>query len=264
MQCSCSESLHPISMTSFAALQRLYDTNRFLEAFHQSADYWNPARRFDDLSCDELILGGRLAARLGGRRLSRWLLRSAFNRYPSEPRVRYFASHLHRRGWKLFEQLRESESSPELPGADSRTQADWLATRALLWASVRDFAAAHRCIERASFYRPNDSWVFSCQADVFGLEDRWDDALRSAELAWEINPGAPYVAHSLGQSLLNLRRVREAADRLSAAAESCQSFEVARDRKSTRLNSSHDQISYAVFCLKKKKKKDIISTHDDT
>src|SRR2546421_8398667 len=27
------------------------------------------------------------------------------------------------------------------------------------------------------------------------------------------------------------------------------------DRKSTRLNSSHDQISYAVFCLKKKKKK---------
>src|SRR2546428_1544131 len=26
-----------------------------------------------------------------------------------------------------------------------------------------------------------------------------------------------------------------------------------KDRKSTRLNSSHDQISYAVFCLKKKK-----------
>src|SRR2546430_4156255 len=30
-----------------------------------------------------------------------------------------------------------------------------------------------------------------------------------------------------------------------------------RDRKSTRLNSSHSQISYAVFCLKKKKKKKI-------
>src|SRR2546427_4500533 len=28
-----------------------------------------------------------------------------------------------------------------------------------------------------------------------------------------------------------------------------------RDRKSTRLNSSHSQISYAVFCLKKKTKK---------
>src|SRR2546421_7970099 len=30
------------------------------------------------------------------------------------------------------------------------------------------------------------------------------------------------------------------------------------DRKSTRLNSSHDQISYAVFCLKKKKKTQMI------
>src|SRR2546422_4318212 len=30
-----------------------------------------------------------------------------------------------------------------------------------------------------------------------------------------------------------------------------------RDRKSTRLNSSHGYISYAVFCLKKKKKTDL-------
>src|SRR2546421_5815807 len=36
------------------------------------------------------------------------------------------------------------------------------------------------------------------------------------------------------------------------------------DRKSTRLNSSHDQISYAVFCLKKKKKtnRDINTMHN--
>src|SRR5258708_13958501 len=34
------------------------------------------------------------------------------------------------------------------------------------------------------------------------------------------------------------------------------------DRKSTRLNSSHQIISYAVFCLKKKKKKDHNHTHD--
>src|SRR2546427_6295755 len=44
-------------------------------------------------------------------------------------------------------------------------------------------------------------------------------------------------------------RPRPAAQRLSQ-----------RDRKSTRLNSSHSQISYAVFCLKKKKKK---RTHTD-
>src|SRR2546430_12463928 len=43
-----------------------------------------------------------------------------------------------------------------------------------------------------------------------------------------------------------------------AAAGACPSWPSASrhtDRKSTRLNSSHSQISYAVFCLKKKKKK---------
>src|SRR2546428_499664 len=34
----------------------------------------------------------------------------------------------------------------------------------------------------------------------------------------------------------------------------------ARDRKSTRLNSSHDQISYAGFCLEKKKKYQVCNT----
>src|SRR2546430_5067637 len=34
------------------------------------------------------------------------------------------------------------------------------------------------------------------------------------------------------------------------------------DRKSTRLNSSHSQISYAVFCLKKKKRRHLDPEHD--
>src|SRR2546427_3434580 len=34
-----------------------------------------------------------------------------------------------------------------------------------------------------------------------------------------------------------------------------------QDRKSTRLNSSHSQISYAVFCLKKKKKRNQVYHH---
>src|SRR2546427_7759846 len=41
----------------------------------------------------------------------------------------------------------------------------------------------------------------------------------------------------------------------SFSGERDDDFHVTPDRKSTRLNSSHSQISYAVFCLKKKKKK---------
>src|SRR5229473_7393431 len=38
----------------------------------------------------------------------------------------------------------------------------------------------------------------------------------------------------------------------SSSCTDCSASLAGRDRKSTRLNSSHDQISYAVFCLKKK------------
>src|SRR5690625_5318688 len=42
-------------------------------------------------------------------------------------------------------------------------------------------------------------------------------------------------------------------DRASASGAEGRGFESRRDRKSTRLNSSHVATSYAVFCLKKKK-----------
>src|SRR2546421_12002504 len=49
--------------------------------------------------------------------------------------------------------------------------------------------------------------------------------------------------------------LRRAADHARIAIEATppHTMRARSDRKSTRLNSSHDQISYAVFCLKKKK-----------
>src|SRR5438552_11903938 len=49
------------------------------------------------------------------------------------------------------------------------------------------------------------------------------------------------------------RRVSGRSDRIIVAGQA----DRAADRKSTRLNSSHQIISYAVFCLKKKKQKKI-------
>src|SRR2546430_12662016 len=44
----------------------------------------------------------------------------------------------------------------------------------------------------------------------------------------------------------------ELADKVAMKRDLEIAREIQRDRKSTRLNSSHSQISYAVFCLKKK------------
>src|SRR5690606_40181580 len=52
----------------------------------------------------------------------------------------------------------------------------------------------------------------------------------------------------------------QASGRLAGSATECAAG--AGDRKSTRLNSSHVKISYAVFCLKKKNKKKQNKDHD--
>src|SRR5690242_21029485 len=49
-------------------------------------------------------------------------------------------------------------------------------------------------------------------------------------------------------------QLRVCANRLRSSRTKGQAHGDRRDRKSTRLNSSHMSISYAVFCLKKKKK----------
>src|SRR5437879_10814055 len=79
----------------------------------------------------------------------------------------------------------------------------------------------------------------------------WGEAIRMAE---------PTTLDELDVKILRLlnsdarksyRDIAKATD----ASISTVSSRVRKDRKSTRLNSSHRCISYAVFCLKKKKKK---------
>src|SRR3712207_7359843 len=70
------------------------------------------------------------------------------------------------------------------------------------------------------------------------IRDEDDDLLRAAE--------------ELGIDLSGVR----ATD--GQAADETEEKQEAEDRKSTRLNSSHANISYAVFCLKKKKKHEAV------
>src|SRR2546426_11704874 len=59
------------------------------------------------------------------------------------------------------------------------------------------------------------------------------------------------LRHDIAESRLGGPAAGAARDDLVAD----EGHRLARDRKSTRLNSSHLVISYAVFCLKKKKKR---------
>src|SRR2546427_6023194 len=63
------------------------------------------------------------------------------------------------------------------------------------------------------------------------------------------------IVESFADPRVRLVRVEPRLGKTHAQNFGARRAEVLRDRKSTRLNSSHSQISYAVFCLKKKKRR---------
>src|SRR5712664_4093377 len=81
-------------------------------------------------------------------------------------------------------------------------------------------------------------------------EITWPKGSATKELPQNSNPGSPF-------SGLPSKPTRFTTAAYTPLAMACPRWMVrhASDRKSTRLNSSHDQISYAVFCLTKKKQK---------
>src|SRR2546426_9077043 len=86
----------------------------------------------------------------------------------------------------------------------------------------------------------------SCWPSAFDLDDL---ARTITERAACPEPGSG-TAKLLADPALLAAKLREEAEELGRANEPA---DVVQDRKSTRLNSSHLVISYAVFCLKKKK-----------
>src|SRR2546427_2102416 len=80
--------------------------------------------------------------------------------------------------------------------------------------------------------RPPRSTLFPLH-DALPIYDRGGGSpFKSPPIEWRIARLARRFFHMVGPCMIHRKK----------------------DRKSTRLNSSHSQISYAVFCLKKKKK----------
>jgi hypothetical protein len=109
---------------------------------------WQPVTRLDELSTDELILAARLATRLGGRRLWRWIYRAALRREPENPVVRYFARYVRRPQWTILDQIRNFPTDAELATFTPELRADYLASHAITLAWMRDFSSAHELIRR--------------------------------------------------------------------------------------------------------------------
>src|SRR5256884_5849800 len=98
------------------------------------------------------------------------------------------------------------------------------------------------------------------------------EEISSTILADSVNADPTFVRKSLSKlskaGLVVTKRGKSGASMLSRSPRQITLLDIyrARDRKSTRLNSSHGYISYAVFCLKKKKRPevhDVLVPHPD-
>src|SRR5262245_64664506 len=97
----------------------------------------------------------------------------------------------------------------------------------------------HRCSARSTLF-PYTTLFRSIVKNVIVAERRF--------LVYGLRSSTPFAVF-LPEELIDL------ADEMSIRLDPKKPVPPGQDRKSTRLNSSHLGISYAVFCLKKKKEK---------
>src|SRR3712207_7853434 len=97
--------------------------------------------------------------------------------------------------------------------------------------------------------RPPRSTLFPYTTLFRSLHPKWAEVRSHLPVGGDPFPvGVQGRAHPQGDARTKQRRIERALARTRGTHRQ-------RDRKSTRLNSSHANISYAVFCLKKKKQK---------
>src|SRR5688572_32136736 len=106
------------------------------------------------------------------------------------------------------------------------------------------------------FGRLDNAGVGVAEGGVFAGDGDRDILIRLADAIDEPSPlDAVLILRSLIDAVVNVEQREHLAIKAHFAqrvGDEIDRFDIV-DRKSTRLNSSHSQISYAVFCLKKKK-----------
>src|SRR3989449_7288004 len=139
----------------------------------------------------------------------------------------------------------------------------WMAPRSLRWPNrsrvrpcvcnfrlVMPAATADKTMEKLVSLAKRRGFVFQSSEIYGGLGSVWDYGPLGVELKknikerwWRSMVHERHDIEGLDAAILMHPKVWEASGHVAGL-----------DRKSTRLNSSHGYISYAVFCLKKKKK----------
>ncbi len=202
-------------------IRKLYVEGYCLRAYELARSY-GELRQWRGTA--ERMIAGRLAPHLGSWRLGMALHNQGWRDDPTDPEACSYRALvlLARRGPLKTRQFLTEVGL--LEHARDSVRADWLAIHASVLGRLRDFDAAESWLARAQRISPGRAWLFVQRADLFELEDRYEDALAAAQESLAIRPwyrpavqSAAHVLQLLGRDAKALAFLTEAADRI----ESC-------------------------------------------
>jgi len=211
-----------------AGIRKLYHEGKYISAWEMSRSLWDSRETMDLLDVPQLTLAGRLAERLGGGKISRLILRTAAEREPASPHVRFYCRYASRKIRNLFDDLQDFDRRPALGSQDPEVEADWFCWQATIWSGVRDFRRAEELIDRAEdVFGPYPYSLFA-RAQVLFSRDLWEESLLIADQAWQADPtmfSINYLRSRILAKLNHTGRLIRDLERVSAAR---QSFDLTR------------------------------------
>lgn len=208
----------------FGQVKQLYGQNRFVEAYQRTAELWRNPAFWDQIGAEELMLGRRLAFRLGGYRTYRWLMHYGRKRFAEHPLFRGHWGCLGPRK-NLLEILREFYRKPSLDSGIAEYDCEWLCDNAEMLAHVRDFLEARRVLRQAREIQDGPV-ADEAESTILLRQDRMEEAIGFARKAWDARPGRPSAARALGGALARQGRLDEILAMFEPHARQGQSFEM--------------------------------------
>ena len=210
-------------------IRQLYEERRFLDAFALTGDIWQQPELAAAADAEALVLGARLAARLGNSKIERALYRYVLQTFPAAPLTRVYARGSTALHTAVFEYLKDFEREPRLATDDPKLNLYWLCQNAHLWALVRDFERAEALLAQAAAFDCDAAWLLTSQAHVALSQDAWEQALEFAEQAWALETGLKevFTANVLADCLTKLGRLAEAVTRLDQCVDASQCYQLA-------------------------------------
>jgi len=169
------------------------------------------------------VIGGRLAAHLGARRLARRLHLRAYRHDPTNAEARYYLVWVVLESRGPLEAWRRLKGFGDLRDVEPQTRSDLFALRSRAAFLLRDFGTAEFWMVEADKVAPDRAWLLVERSFLLESEDHYEAALAAARSALELRPWYRPAVQAFAHHLQLLGRNHEALEFLGQSVRRLES-----------------------------------------